>query len=1130
MQVFLGPFHPYLEDRFVAEIRRHKSLGPLLPLLVLVPSNAVRRRLKTLLTLDHRLDLINLQILTFHQLSRHLYEEQTGVSDPDLYEDIFFEETLRNLLRTGYATGSSFSGLDEMEGGCTALWQTLRDLKDGLVDPVVVIQAVKEGCFGKEAVKKVTPLLRLSLDLRDRCVAWGIRDYTDLDTKVIEHVPSSRFLKQFDHIFHYGFYDLTQAQIDQFQSVTRHHPTSLFFPLIKDHPGWVFAQKFYDRYVQTMVGDSRQVTDCLESHPNDASVSPLLLEDLFSEDIPEEDRISGAHCTTTIISCSGTRDETLTVAKEILRLVTDEAVSFGDIGVVTRNLSAYATSIMDIFRRHSIPVSSTAREPVLRFPLAKAVLLLTGLSLKDYLRSEVIDLLSSPYLNIEKISPDGIVPRPGLWESLTRRLGVTKGWGQWKGLKRYIEREANRKDGKRKYDASRSVMHEQAVCLWQTFRQLHQDLEGLPAQSRWSDYAEHWRRLFKKYLRLTSPEERESEPSQADDIAKTVIDTLENLSALDALVSPVSINHFLETFTHWLERASVLMSKQNVAGVSVLEPMSARGLPFKVLFLLGINEGVFPRTIREDAFLRDRERRTFETILGYKVAEKLAGYDEEKLLFMLLVNAARERLYCLYQRSDEQGKPLAPSWYLSELRKRLAADSSSCAMNGDKTGCLQERVIPRSLLEKQSGTPFDRSDLHPPQEIAVLFGLVSQNMGPLFRQLPFSKRLYLQGLKALNSLEDAGKLNLYDGMVGPLPDVWKGIQQGGVTPSALERYAECPSNYFGTQLLGLRLTERPEDYTGLKPSDAGELCHLILKQVYEALIKQMYFQKGTSVISAQKIILRVSKRIFSQYELDNPTGYPVVWEDLKEGIVSLIETVVAQDHDSLSQSGYAPLALEVKCEGSLEGGWPAIIKGLRLQGRIDRIDYHADRKCYRVIDYKLKTGKNQNTSDKNLMQAAVRAQRLQAPLYLLLAACYAAEREKKEMKSRIEAVFYYLAPNWDKGPLVIEEFPADGWEGETGGMLKKSLTLLLNGIHDGRFFIHPGNHCGYCDLSTICRLKHLQSSQRAALDPRTEEHRALRTLKIPKASSAKKGKARPDSERTKLPDSESTKINDHSIK
>src|SRR6185295_4380514 len=129
----------------------------------------------------------------------------------------------------------------------------------------------------------------------------------------------------------------------------------------------------------------------------------------------------------------------------------------------------------------------------------------------------------------------------------------------------------------------------------------------------------------------------------------------------------VALGDFAHTFQHWLERSGVTEDRRNIDGVMVLNATAARGLSFRALFALGMNEGVFPRTIREDAFLRDRDRAVLERDLGYKVSQKLTAFDEEKLLFTLIAGAARERLYCSFQRADENGRALAPTWYLDEL-------------------------------------------------------------------------------------------------------------------------------------------------------------------------------------------------------------------------------------------------------------------------------------------------------------------------------------------------------------------------------------------------------------------------------------------------------------------------------
>ena len=78
MQTILGPFHPDLENGLVEEILKHKSADLLTPLLILTPSDLLRRRLKILLTRERRLALLNVQLLTFYQLSLRLHAESNG--------------------------------------------------------------------------------------------------------------------------------------------------------------------------------------------------------------------------------------------------------------------------------------------------------------------------------------------------------------------------------------------------------------------------------------------------------------------------------------------------------------------------------------------------------------------------------------------------------------------------------------------------------------------------------------------------------------------------------------------------------------------------------------------------------------------------------------------------------------------------------------------------------------------------------------------------------------------------------------------------------------------------------------------------------------------------------------------
>src|SRR5207247_10992432 len=57
--------------------------------------------------------------------------------------------------------------------------------------------------------------------------------------------------------------------------------------------------------------------------------------------------------------------------------------------------------------------------------------------------------------------------------------------------------------------------------------------------------------------------------------------------------------------------------------------------------------------------------------LGFKIQCKLEGFEEERLLFALLLRSARERVILSYQRADRDGRMMVPSGYLAELKPRV---------------------------------------------------------------------------------------------------------------------------------------------------------------------------------------------------------------------------------------------------------------------------------------------------------------------------------------------------------------------------------------------------------------------------------------------------------------------------
>ncbi|HEY1266008.1 MAG TPA: PD-(D/E)XK nuclease family protein [Candidatus Binatia bacterium] len=1069
MQILLGPFHPYLEDALVEEIIRLKRDNALAPVLILVPSNTLRRRLKILLSRERRLNFINLHMLTFFQLSRRLLEERYGGQPPPLQENGQLEEVLRETIRMKTPGAEAFTGLEEKSGGAGALWQTIRDLKDGSVEPATALEAARAGLF-EESTESVEALLSVYQTFLTGLEKWNLRDYADLDLLALEQIATSSYLGSFVRILYYGFYDLTQVQLDVFLAVARRYPVTTFFPLLDDgskHSAWTFAARFYERYVHGLAGTDAPRN--LVASPNTGTHLSLL--PLFAEESPGARHASEKHAPIKLFSCFGAREEIDTAAKEILRLVDEEDYTFDEIGIAARSLE-YRPWIEEIFTRHRIPFTISAEPSLAEHPLAKAAVLLLNLQLKKYVRTHVIDLLDSPFFNAGA-AVDDRDGRPDLWDLASRLLGIGKGADEWSGLEKYLGRGiavAEQDDRTRRREIV--VPANQVRMLWRIFSALHGDLESVPREASWSRYVNVWDTLQKKWL---ASDQKSAVASEAID------DALQRLAALDAVCEKVPLAHFLETYQRRLERGSLRQAQPNSRSVTVLDAMAARGSSFRAVFIVGLNEGMFPRTIREDAFLRDRERELFETVLGYKVATKLGGFDEERLLFTLLVGSAKERLYAFHARNDGDGRPLAPSWYVEEL----------CRAAGDRR--IEYIDVPRSDVEKARVGPFDRVELVPPEELAVRLTLTGKDAKPLIDLCLPAPSLYARGREALRRLEESSAaLGEYDGIVTSAGSYWARTAAGGLSPTSLEAFARCPFQFFAHNLLGLERLERPEDFEGPAAAEMGLIVHEVLAAFYQELIETKYFETAASRRKSDKqaLLRAAARKAFLAFERDNAVGYLLAWEILKEQIETLLVEVVNRDLADLEASGYRPLATEHAAEVKLPADWPAPLNGALLHGRMDRIDYNGNLNRMRIVDYKLKLQRARSDADNDLLRSALRAQRLQPPFYALLGKTAAVEFHHPE--ASVDVAFYFLAPAWDDGPLAVESIAGDVCDGASGAALKANLAFLADSMRRGRFFILPGDHCRYCQVSEVCRRQHLPTLWRAEADATRIAHIAVK--------------------------------------
>ena len=1115
LHVVTGLFHPDLEQALASDLRSF-TVPPSPPCLILVPSESLRTHLKWTFCIENRQPLFNVHLLTFHQLALRMLEEQGRQVAGHLRGESFFQEWVHQRLRK---QGTELAGLNElasMPGGWAALWSTLQDLKDARVDAGTVLESFSQSPFSTD--RRLRSVIRLYQAWCEDQNRHSLYDHDDVAVLALDLVSASSWLRQQAHIFYYGFYDLTQGQLDLFQMIVRQYPATLYFPLLDQHPAFRFAQQFFDQYVHGLAAGP--IEHKVESaSPFRDLFDPSLAFRSRMPDVPHEPPaggtdanvvaarrneheragVNGAQGFCRLATVSGANDEIEVVAKEILALVHERQIPFHDVGVVGRTLAGYEDVLPRVFSEHGIPFQAILRQPLSQYPFPQVLLRLLALRLSDPDRTATFDVLHSPFVNWQTFCPDLTTPRPDVWEQVSRQAGIEQGLRERERLVRFFETGVSMPHKRRQGEST--IAGEEVRNLWYVLDRLTRLLDVFPEEARWEVFTDRALALMDCVLLSPSSNQDAHAPRGEDGVAvkgtvefsrvyQAVQECFAEIRALTDVSEPVQYAEFLATLTRFLEERFVWDPSQPENGVRVVDAMAARGLSFRFLFVIGLTDHVFPRHIREDGFFRDSARRFLDVNLGFKIQEKTRGYDEEKLLFYLLMHAAREGVMLVAQRSDEEGRTTIPSWYLQEVERCMPG--------------LSPVEVPRSVLHKPQSAPYADEARWTPRERLIRHVLHRHKPARATAWEPGWWQVVEKGLAALRVQEsEQPQLNAYDGITGPLPEYGKFLAVHGLSPTSLQRYATCPFQYFAQDVLGLHVPRTTSPSQGVSALEVGTLLHGILKEWYGRLAQNGWFaQAAPTDFKPLDVLKQVAESVFRDFERQNAVGPALLWEMRQEQIMNILERILEQDRRELGDE-WLPVLFEVSLKGEMPVKGSKGTTWLPIAGQLDRVDWSPSRRGYRIIDYKF-TGSRVMT-DQELARSVVRGTRLQPLLYMELAGKgippLLEHPPGQDGTVTCEGVwFYVVAPRElpeEQGfaPVAF----SSGTRDSVAPQLETMMTTLVEGIQQGKFFIVPGRHCEWCDVRPVCHLTHPASARRAREDyKQTHAHRDMRRQQPPK--------------------------------
>lgn len=509
----------------------------------------------------------------------------------------------------------------------------------------------------------------------------------------------------------------------------------------------------------------------------------------------------------------------------------------------------------------------------------------------------------------------------------------------------------------------------------------------------------------------------------------------------------ISAAEFAEDILPWLEQ-DLSLERRRPGAVTVLSPAQVRGMNFPWVFILGLNQGVFPLSHKEHWLLERIAR-----LPGLERAGSGEVVAQQRIFFHCAVAAATKGIFLSRQLPGiDEGAEISAFWREAEA----AAAEMPCQY-------------------------LASSDLIPPsQEAASVSRLVQRLVYNLAqgRQPSSAGMAWLRGRDSYIDLFTASRTiqhrealqpaDNYDGALAASSHAL--VERFGravYSISRLEQYTRCPFAFFAGNCL--RLDPAPRDREEYSALEKGTLLHWLLEQFYHGgYIDTADADRPATICGPLDSLAR---QWLEQQGYDPDES---IWRLRRRDAVGMVAALVETDLDWLQRTGLKPLLFEASF--GLPGAAAGVVspgEGMYFHGKIDRIDILERNGQTWAVVYDYKTG-SEITRSKILSGKS-----LQIPVYLTAAKSLL--EKHGYINIRVMGGGYYVIKKgklaggiWNKEFTSLVKSGLGSLEQTEFAALEHTLAEVSRGQHEailaGNFVPNPdGDACRWCDFARCCR-------------------------------------------------------------
>lgn len=623
------------------------------------------------------------------------------------------------------------------------------------------------------------------------------------------------------------------------------------------------------------------------------------------------------------------------VLNEVKRLVKNKGFRYNEITICSRKLDTYSHIIKGVFEKSGVNIFLDEKISAKNNPFIVLIFSILNMKKENFSYSSVFQYLKSGLVNVDNDSVHKL-------ENFVLANGIKgKKWFDiWKDkVSRNVEAEDDEALEKLLEEIDEINRIRESVMT--PISNLTEKLKGR------NTVAEICKYLYEFTLEIELPqtlekiiadfESREDlykakEYAQVWNIFVEMLDELVEFMGDEKIGIEKFIN-LMESHISEIELGIIPPARDQVLVTSIDRMKNPNT---KALFILGVNDGVFPSTVSDNALISDYDKEKLNksgVVFDSNFESKV--YDEQFLVYKAM-SSSKSLIYISYPLADLEGKSLRPS----SLIKKIAG------------------IFPSLKVITHVTDTFDTVDLEA-MDKNKMFELLIRNMKKVeendswksvfyffYNDSDYKEKL-IKAYRAKSYFNSAGKLSI--SMANEL------YNSRNYSVSRLEKYSYCPFSFFMTY--GLKAKER-EVYS-FTPLDSGTYSHKILDEFSKNIAKDGLDWRDISENYISNQVGIISEKIFERsvnYILNTSEKYRY----FARGINLRLEKSISRMVRQVREGDFNPNGFEVEFGFLGKNSIPPIVvdlddgKSIKLRGKIDRVDIaekDGERYCS-VVDYK----------------------------------------------------------------------------------------------------------------------------------------------------------------------------------